>query len=78
MVMSFGRTKLLLSFAILGYFIGMAAYFVFDWILTNLSIGIQPVPILAIISAPWFISGIAGSFLSIAVLFAFVKFSNEK
>ena len=76
--MSFGRTKLFLSFAIFGFLIGTATYFVFDWIFANAAIGIQPVPILEVISAPWFISGIAGSLLSMAIIYVFAKFSAEK
>ncbi len=44
--MSFGRTKLLLSFAFLGFLIGLAMYFVFDWVL---AIGVQSVPFFSII-----------------------------
>ena len=75
--MSMGRTKLLLAFALFGFLIGSAAYFLFDWILTNTTIGIRPVPILAIITAPWFISGIAGSFLSMTAIYVSARYSKE-
>ena len=75
--MSFGKTKLLLSFAILGYLIGATAYFAFDWILAHTAIGIQPFPIMTVLTAPWFISGIAGALLSMAVLYVSARFSSD-
>ena len=76
--MSFGKTKLFVSFALLGFLIGSAAYYVFDWVLANLSIVLWPIPILEIITAPWFISGIAGSLLLMAVLLVSARFTGEK
>ncbi len=79
--MAFGRTKLLLSFALLGFLVGSATYLVFNWIITNSAIGIvyvYPTPILEVISAPWFLSGIAGSLLSVIVIYVSAHFSGEK
>jgi len=74
--MSFGRTKLLLSFAFIGFLVGSAAYLVFDWILMNTTI--SAIPILGIVSAPWFLSGIAGSLLSVIAVYVSARFSGEK
>ena len=76
--MAFGKNKLLLSFALIGFLVGSVAYFVFDWLIINSNIALQPVPILEIISAPWFLSGIAGSFLSVIAVYASTYFSGEK
>ena len=79
--MAFGRTKLLLSFALLGFLVGSATYLVFNWIITNSAIGIiyiYPTPILEVISAPWFMSGIAGSILSVIIIYVSARFSGEK
>jgi len=75
--MSFGRTKLLLTFALAGYLIGAVAYVAFDWIFVNAAVGIQPVPILAILTAPWFLSGIAGALLAMAILYLSAKFTSD-
>ena len=74
--MAFDRTKLLLSFALVGFLVGSAAYFVFDWIIINSALGIfyMPVPIFA----PWFLSGIAGSLLSVIAVYVAARFSGEK
>ena len=74
--MAFSRTKLLLSFALFGFLVGSAIYFVFDWLIINSTI--RPVPILEIISTPWFLSGIAGSFLSVITVYVSAYFSGEK
>ncbi len=73
--MSFGRNKLLITFAFLGFLLGSVVYFAFDWIALNYSLG--PFPILAIISSPWFLSGIAGSLLSVVVLFVSTQVSRD-
>jgi len=76
--MEFGRTKLLLAFALLGFFIGTFAYYIFDWVVLNASLKIQPVPILEILTAPWFISGIVGSFLAMGALYLTARFTGDK
>jgi len=76
--MTLGRTTLLIGFAFLGFLLGSVAYMAFDWIFVNAAIGIQPVPILTILSAPWFISGIAGSLLSIAILYVSARHLGDK
>ncbi len=73
--MSFGKTKLLFSFAFLGFLVGSAAYYVFDWLIVNSML--RPIPLLEILTAPWFLSGIAGSFLSIAIVYASTYFAND-
>ena len=75
--MAFGRTKLLLSFALFGFLLGTVTYFVFDLLIIKSIVGLRPVPIVEIISAPWFLSGIAGSFLSVATVYASAHFSRD-
>lgn len=70
--MSFGKTKLILSFALFGFLIGVTTYFVLDIIL-----GVQPAPILEMIKQPWFLSGIAGSFLSVIAVYLSARFTGE-
>jgi hypothetical protein len=74
--MSFGKNKLLLSFAFIGFLLGSALYFVFDRLIANTTM--YPVPILEIILKPWFLSGIAGSFLSVIAVFIAAHFSAQK
>ena len=79
--MAFGRTKLLFSFALLGFLVGSVTYLVFNWIITNSAIGIiyiYPTPISEIISAPWFMSGAAGSLLSVIIIYVSARFSGEQ
>jgi hypothetical protein len=75
--MAFGRVKALASIALLGFVLGAATNLVFSWIATNnflkttaLSLPIPtpavkitavPVPVLDMLIAPWFLSGLAGS-----------------
>ena len=76
--MSFDKTKLLLSFAILGFLIGSTTYYAFNWLIISNAIGILPIPILDIIYAPWFLSGIAGSLLSVIIIYLAARFSNKE
>lgn len=73
--MSFDRTKLLLSFAFIGFLVGSAVYVLFDWIIMHSAMGILylPVPVFA----PWFMSGIAGSLLSMMAVYVAVHFSGK-
>ncbi len=72
--MSFGKTKLLFSFALFGFLVGSAAYYVFDWLLMNAAFRL---PLLEIITAPWCMSGIAGSAMAIIVVYASAHFSKD-
>ena len=76
--MSFDRTKLLLSFALFGFLIGATVYVVFDWLIINSAIGINAVPIVEVILTPWFLSGIAGSLLSMIIIYVSAQFSSQK
>lgn len=76
--MAFGRTKLLTTFALFGFFIGTASYFIFNWFITNNLIRITSVSILDIILSPWFISGIVGAVLSTVVMVVFAHVSEKK
>jgi len=72
--MAFDRTKLLLSFAFIGFLFGSAAYFLFNWIIINMGILYIPFPIMA----PWFLSGIAGSLLAMITVYVAAHFSAQK
>ena len=77
--MSFDRTKLLLSFALFGFLIGATVYVVFDWLIINSAIGIQlQVPILVVLITPWFLSGVAGSLLSVIIIYVSAHHSSER
>jgi len=76
--MSFDKTKLLLSFALLGFLIGSTTYYAFNWLIVSNTIGILPVPIVDILLAPWFLSGIAGSLLSIIIIYLAARFSSKE
>lgn len=75
--MAFGRSKLMFSIGAFGFLLGTAAYFVFNWFATNNMIIVTSIPIADVIFAPWFISGIAGSILSIIIVFLFARFSSK-
>lgn len=74
--MSFDRTKLLLSFAFIGFLVGSAGYFLFNWILINSAAGILYLPFP--VFAPWFMSGIAGSLLTVIAVYVAAHFSAQK
>ncbi len=63
-----GRTKIFTIFALFGFFIGTAAYFIFNWFVTNNLIKLTSISIVDILLSPWFIAGIAGAVLSIVAL----------
>jgi len=73
---SFGKTKLLVSFAFFGFLIGVTTHFVFDWLFVKN--GISPFPIIDVIFTPWFLSGIAGSVLAVMIIFVSAHFLREK
>ena len=74
--MAFGKKKLLLSFALFGFLVGVAAYFVFDWIIINSAFGILYIPVP--VFAPWFMSGIAGSVLAVISIYLTAHVSTQK
>ena len=74
--MSFGRTKLLLFFSFMGFLLGSTGYYIFNWIAVNSKPEILYIPIP--VFAPWFLSGIAGSFLSIIAISIAARFSESK
>ena len=76
--MALGKKTLIIAFALLGFIIGAAIYFALDLIVAPTAM-IGPLPgFVEILTAPWFISGIAGALLSVAVILVFAKFSHEK
>jgi hypothetical protein len=76
-MMASGKMKLLLAFAVLGFLIGSAAYLIFDW-LALATDGMKLAPILAMVSTPWFLSGIAGSLLLIVAVYASAHFADNR
>jgi len=70
--LALSKNKLIFSFAFLGFMIGAVAYFVFDW-LTTINISISQV-----LFAPWFISGLAGSIISLVVISVFAYMYSHK
>ena len=75
--MAFGRSKLMFSIGAFGFLLGTAAYFIFNWLAMNNIIIVTSVPIANVILSPWFISGIAGSIVSIVIVYIFGRFSSE-
>lgn len=75
--MALGKKTLIIAFALLGFIIGAAIYFALDLIVAPTAM-IGPLPgFVEILTAPWFISGIAGSVLSVAALYISAARSAE-
>jgi len=74
--MAFERTKLLISFALLGFLVGTASYFFFNWLLVNSAI--QLPPLVEVLFSPWFFSGITGSILSVLIVTVFAHLTKEE
>jgi len=74
--MSLGKNTLLLSLALVGFLLGTIAYYAFSWIITYSSSWVLylPVPVFG----PAFMSGIAGSILSVILVYITAHFSAEK
>jgi hypothetical protein len=75
--MEFGKVKLLASFALFGFIIGVAAFYVFDWFaITGI---VQPAPLVLaeLAASPWFASGVVGSILSVIIVYAFAHFAAD-
>jgi len=74
--MALSKNTLLLSFAFMGFLIGSVGYFAINWIITNSGPWILyiPFPVLG----PMFMSGIAGSILSVIAVLIATHFSAEK
>jgi hypothetical protein len=74
--MAFDRTKLLVSFAFLGFLVGSGSYYFINWFVINS--GIHLPPIADIVFSPWFVSGFTGSLLSILVITIFSHLARRK
>ena len=74
--MSLSKNTLLLSFALVGFLLGTVAYYAIGWIVTYSGAWILwlPIPVLG----PAFMSGIAGSVLSVILVYLAAHFSVEK
>jgi H+/Cl- antiporter ClcA len=64
----------LLAFAIYGFIVGVAAYFILDWM--QLSSLIQAMSI-EIVLTPWTISGLIGAILYFSVYVAFSRWDEK-
>ena len=71
-----GRLKTLSALALLGFMIGTASYIVFDFV-TSIDLYNHSASVMwffevgrDVISSPWFISGLLGSVLVMAIAFA--------
>jgi len=74
--MAFGKTKILMTFALFGFFIGAIAYLIVSWFTTNNLLRFTPIPIMELILAPWFISGTAGATLSIFIVIILARYNQ--
>lgn len=74
--MALGKTALLLSLSLVGFLAGSTLYFILNWIATSVTFGVIYIPIP--ISAPWLMSGIAGSVLSVLALQLATHFSTDQ
>jgi hypothetical protein len=75
--MELGKVKLLASFALFGFIIGVAAFYIFDWFaLTDI---VQPAPLVfaELAASPLFASGVVGSLLSVIIVYTFAHFSAD-
>jgi hypothetical protein len=75
--MDFEKVKLLASFALFGFIIGAAAFYLFDWFAFT---GIVQPPSLVfadLAASPWFVSGVVGSILSVMIVYAFAQYSSD-
>ena len=75
--MAFERTKILTTFAIFGFLIGTAAYFIFNWARTASLLELNPAPIANLILSPWFTSGIVGAILAMLIVFIVARLKRE-
>ena len=67
--MAFDRTKLLISFALLGFIIGSGGYYFVNWFLINSGFSLPPVA--DVVFSPWFVSGFTGSLMSMLIIIVF-------
>ena len=74
--MSLSKNTLLLSFALVGFLLGTIAYYAFSWIIAYSGAWVLYVPIP--VFGPAFMSGIAGSILSVILVHIAAHFSAEK
>ncbi len=74
--MAFERTRLLVSFAFLGFLVGAASYFFFNWFIINS--GFHFPPLAEIVFSPWFVSGFTGSLLSVLVVTVFSHMTRRE
>lgn len=73
--MAFERTKMLVSFAFLGFLLGSGGYYFINWFILNS--GIQLPPLAEIIFSPLFVSGFTGSLLSILLITVFSHLARK-
>lgn len=75
-----GRVKVLSIFALLGFVVGSVGYFAIDWIATHhiFVVSVSTVPLWEVLVAPWFLSGLAGSALSVIFVTAAARITPER
>jgi len=74
--MAFNKSTLLLSFALMGFLVGTIGYYALNWLITYSGVWILYIPLP--IFSPAFMSGIAGSLLSIVFVYIAAHFMVEK
>lgn len=74
-----GRVRVLSLFALLGFVVGSVGYSVLSWIASHsvFVVSVSAVPLLDILTAPWFLSGLASSALSVIIVTTVARFTPE-
>jgi len=68
-----GRAKVLIAFAVLGYLLGVGAYYLFRYLEPYL----RQIPS-TILWEGWFISGVLGAILAVLLVIAWAYLSSER
>ena len=74
--MTYGRTKVITTFAFFGFILGTIAYFVFKWFVANDLIHINFPSISSLVMSPWFISGVIGALISTLIVVIFSRLTS--
>jgi len=75
--MGFEKVKLLASFALFGFIIGAAAFYIFDWFTFTGIVQPAPLVLVELAASPWFVSGVVGSILSVMLVYAFAHPNSD-
>jgi hypothetical protein len=74
--MSLGRSKIMISFAALGFIIGTAAYILFNWLFNQGFPTINLVPLADVFLSPWFLSGMAGAGIALIAIVVLAYYTD--